>query len=132
MFQHGKFVSSASKKSAPPKDKEPEKKPSAARVAHENPNEPKTQPHPVTGVHKVVVHHTGGGKFETHTHHDSGGGEPEKQQHESAQEMHDHVNSAMPDDGSSPQDSESDMPNDGAADDMGSVLGSSLGEYDAS
>lgn len=32
----------------------------------------KTEPHPVTGVHAHAAHHTGGGKYTTHTHHDDG------------------------------------------------------------
>lgn len=59
----------------------------------------KTQPHPVTGVHAFHGHHLGGGKYESHTHHD--GGEVETRQHPSASDMHSAMQEALPDDGMS-------------------------------
>ena len=49
-----------------------------------------TQPHPVTGVHAFHAHHTGGGKFRSHTHHDGGDVETrEHGSHEEAMSAHD-------------------------------------------
>lgn len=57
----------------------------------------KTQPHPVTGVHAFNGMHKGGGKYESHTHHD--GGDVEVRQHGSAGEMHSAQQEALPDEG---------------------------------
>lgn len=56
-----------------------------------------TQPHPTTGVHAVMGMHKGGGKYMSHTHHD--GGEVETRHHESAGDMHQAQQEAMPEEG---------------------------------
>jgi len=66
-------------------------------VEHITKTEPgKTQPHPTTGVHAFHANHTGGGKYESHTHHD--GGEVETRQHPNAAERDNAMNEALPDD----------------------------------
>lgn len=63
-------------------------------VTETNPGE--TQPHPVTGVHAFHGHHVGGGKYKSHTHHD--GGDVETRSHATAQDMHQAMKEALPDD----------------------------------
>jgi hypothetical protein len=53
-----------------------------------------TQPHPRTGVHAFHGHHTGGGHYESETHHD--GGDVEVRQHQNAEEMHDAMSASLP------------------------------------
>jgi len=50
-------------------------------------NEP-TQPHTMTGVHKVEIAHHGGGRYSTHTHHDAAGQQVDSMDHASAEEAH--------------------------------------------
>jgi hypothetical protein len=56
-----------------------------------------TQPHPTTGVHAVAVHHKGGGKHTTHTHHEDG--TVESKEHNTAAEAHGQVQNGLPSDG---------------------------------
>lgn len=56
----------------------------------------KTQPHPTTGVHAFHAMHKGGGKYESHTHHD--GGDVETRQHPNADEVHRAMGEALPSD----------------------------------
>lgn len=53
-----------------------------------------TQPHEKTGVHAVHIHHTGGGKFTTHTHMEDGSVQTDH--HENAAAMHDHMHQQFP------------------------------------
>ena len=55
-----------------------------------------TQPHPTTGVHAFHGHHVGGGKYKSTTHHD--GGDVETRSHATAQDMHQAMAEALPDD----------------------------------
>lgn len=65
-----------------------------------------TQPHPMTGVHSVHGFHKGGGKYESHTHHD--GGDVEVKQHPSSDDMYSSMQEAMPSEGGQPGDGMSD------------------------
>lgn len=89
-YQHGKFVKPGTKSEAPSVGKkvgaganpqgEHEQKHGAAQAPHGGSSEKhvtethsgQTQPHPVTGVHAHHAHHTGGGQYTTHTHHEDG------------------------------------------------------------
>ena len=83
-----------------------------------------TQPHPVTGVHAVHMHHQGGGKYLTHHHHD--GGEVETRQHGSASEAHQAAQESLPDENME-QDRGGEVPGEDFADAMGGVGGEQLG-----
>lgn len=86
----------------------------------------KTQPHPHTGVHAFVAHHTGGGKYTSHTHHD--GGDVETRQHGNEADMHTAMKEALPDTGQQ-SDETSDMRggNEEFAEQLGGV-GGEMGE----
>jgi hypothetical protein len=67
---------------------------------HGQANEPHAQethgttPHPMTGVHAVMITHHGGGKAQTHTHHE--GGQIEHAKHESMGQAQDHASQMLP------------------------------------
>ena len=108
MYSHGKFTKPGAVKSTgektPPASTPHEKEHGQAQsphggggMEHVTKTHPgKTQPHPVTGVHAFHGNHMGGGKYESHTHHD--GGEVETRQHGSADEMHQAMKEALPGD----------------------------------
>lgn len=54
----------------------------------------KTKPHPTTGVHAFHAFHSGGGKYESHTHHADK--TVEKRQHPNEEDMHSAMNEALP------------------------------------
>lgn len=82
-----------------------------------------TQPHPSTGVHAFQAHHTGGGKFKSHTHHD--GGDVESKDHNSHEEMSSSMHDALPPDESGEgHQGEMDM----AGEDMAGIGGSMTSE----
>lgn len=100
MYKHGKFIRPGQVKSSgekPPAEKPPksqhEMEHGESQAPHGGSGEEhvtkthpgQTQPHPVTGVHAFHAHHTGGGKYRSHTHHD--GGEVETRDHESHGDM---------------------------------------------
>ena len=82
-----------------------------------------TQPHPQTGVHAVHIHHMGGGKAMSHTHHD--GGHIESQQHNSMDEAHQHAQSMLPANSGQPQaEPDGDEYALGGDDELGGMMGS--------
>lgn len=81
-----------------------------------------TQPHPETGVHAFHAHHTGGGKFRSHTHHEDG--TVETRDHQNEGDMHQAMNEAFP-----PSDDQQHDSRDGAMD-FEEALGGVGGESD--
>ena len=104
-YKHGKFGRSSTG-SKPPADKPMQSKPKGeeSQTPHGDSGQKhvtvthpgKTQPHPATGVHAFHANHMGGGKYESHTHHD--GGDVETKQHENHADMMAAMNQALPDD----------------------------------
>lgn len=84
-----------------------------------------TQPHPVTGVHAVHIHHMGGGRAKTHTHRD--GGEIEEREHDSLEDAHDHAQNELP----GGDQGEPDGDEGAGGGDMGGTMPSSLGSMGA-
>ena len=80
-----------------------------------------TEPHPVTGVHAISIHHNGGGKYTSHTHHD--GGEVETRQHGSAGEAHQAAQEALPSEGQGNMESADRLPDEGFGDSLGGIGG---------
>jgi hypothetical protein len=106
-FNKGKFRStqdthhnpSAGEKVAPASS--PKEKQSAAhgemQPEHVTKTHPgQTQPHPTTGVHAFMGMHKGGGKYQSHTHHEDG--TVETRHHENADEMHQAQQETLPGD----------------------------------
>lgn len=134
-FNKGKFRSTVSPhhnpstgekapaKSSPMQNDEQHGKAQGGTEEHVTKTHPgETQPHPSTGVHAFSAHHTGGGKYTSHTHHD--GGEVETQQHGSGQEMHDAMVKTLPgDDGHMGGDTNEEMGTSDFAEQLGGVGG---------
>lgn len=68
-----------------------------------------TQPHPSTGVHAFHSMHKGGGKFESHTHHEDGN--VEVRPHDNAEDLQAAHQEAMPSDNMGDQAPPDDMNN---------------------
>ena len=139
-YQHGKFgpaskgsmgggkagaVHSTGSKAPPAKEPQaPHGQMQAGGEKHVTETMPgKTQPHPTTGVHAFHANHVGGGKYESHTHHD--GGQVETKHHESAGDMHQAMNEALPDDQQG-QGQEQGMPMDDMASQLGGIGGGDM------
>lgn len=88
MFQHGKHVQPGAAK---PEAKPPEKPAAKKPMVHEPEG---TEPHPVTGIHKVEMAHHGGGHYTSKTHH--GGGRVEDGEHHGEHEMTQHMKESFP------------------------------------
>lgn len=135
MYQHGKFRSTGEKgPKGPTVEKSMDK---TKEMIHGKAQQPHgggdteehitkthpgtTQPHPETGVHAVSIHHAGGGKYVSHTHHD--GGQVETRQHGSAEEAHQAVQEALPSEGQGDMESAQHIPDDGFGEQLGGIGG---------
>lgn len=101
-----------------------------AGVGEGHASEHGTQPHPKTGVHAVHIHHMGGGKAVTHTHHeDRAKGENgiETQDHDSMDDANQHAQAMLPS-GDQDTNQDADVPMAEAGADDGSGMSQSLGQ----
>ena len=110
----------------PPLNKPEAHQKAEAETPHVRETHPgETQPHEHTGVHAVHVHHAGGGRYHTYTHH--GDGTVEHNEHASHEEMLSHLHEAFP--AQNVADEEREGPADGSeyAEEMAEGLGGSAG-----